>query len=233
MRDPNAVATPISETQAIVYLTVALTQALQQVPPENVALYILALSAVETGNWQKQIGNNPGNLIAGGYFPPKTTETRLWSGPIWRPDYVFDGSRNDEVLAGKIPSAFRVYSDPQAGWNDYAKLVTKHRTLLEAAQADDPLAFVRALRSTGYSQDYADSVAPTFRSLVDGYRAKGHFSAFRGVRLPGEPVADASTPSPKTSSGSGPAIAILAVVALLFVGTLMVKPGSRRRLAAA
>jgi len=231
MRDPNAVATPISETQAIVYLTVALTQALQRVPPENVALYILALSAIETGNWQKQIGNNPGNLIAGGYFPPKTTETLLWSGKIWRPDYVFDGSRNDEVLAGKIPSAFRVYSDPQTGWNDYAKLVTKHRSILEAAQADNPLAFVRALRSTGYSQDYKDSVASTFRSLVDGYRAKGHFAAFRGVQLPGQPVAQAT--APKGAKGMGPALAILGIVGLLFVGTLIVKPGSRRRLAAA
>jgi hypothetical protein len=230
MRDPNAVATPISETQAIVYLTVALTQALQQVPPENVALYILALSAVETANWQKQIGNNPGNLIAGGYFPPKTTETLLWSGKIWRPDYVFDGSRNDEVLAGKIPSAFRVYPDPQAGWNDYAKLVTKHRSLLDAAQADDPLAFVRALRSSGYSQDYPDSSAATFQSLVNGYRAKGHFAAFRGVQLPGESVAQAS---PSGSKGMGPVLAILGVVALVFVGTLMIKPGSRRRLAAA
>lgn len=230
MRDPNAVATPISETQAIVYLTVALTQALQNVPPENVALYLLALSAVESGNWQQLIGNNPGNLIAGHYIPPKTTETRIWPGKIWRPDYVFDGSRNDEVLAGKIPSAFRVYSDPQAGWNDYAKLTTKHRSLLDAAQADDSLAFVRALRSTGYSQDYTDSTAKTFRSLVDGYRKKGHFSAFRGVELPGQPVAQSS---PSKSKGMGPAMAILGLVALLFVGTLMVKPGSRRRLAAA
>lgn len=229
MRDPNAVATPISETQAIVYLTVALTQALQNVPPENVALYVLALSAVESGNWQKLIGNNPGNLIAGHYIPPKTTETLIWSGKIWRPDYVFDGSRNDEVLAGKIPSAFRVYSDPQAGWNDYAALVTKHRSLLDAAQADDPLAFVRALRSTGYSQNYADSVASTFRSLVDGYRRKGHFAAFRGVELPGSAVAQ----SPAPAKSMGPVLAILGVVALVFVGTMMVKPGSRRRLAAA
>jgi hypothetical protein len=231
MMDPNAVATPLTEQQAIVYLTVALTQALQGVPPENVALYILALSAIESGNWQKLVGNNPGNLIAGGYFPPKTTETLLWSGKFWRPDYVFDGSRNAEVLAGKIPSAFRVYPDPQTGWNDYAKLVTKHRSLLDAAQADDPLAFVRALRSTGYSQDYTDATAQTFRSLVNAYRSKGHFAAFRGVELPGSPVAQSSTPSKAT--GMGPAIAILGVVALLFVGTLMVKPGSRRRLAAA
>lgn len=231
MMDPNAVATPLTEQQAIVYLTVALTQALQGVPSDNVALYLLALSAVESGNWQKLVGNNPGNLIAGGYFPPKTTETLLWSGKIWRPDYVFDGSRNDEVLAGKIPSAFRVYSDPQTGWNDYAKLTTKHRNLLDAAQADDPLAFVRALRSTGYSKDYADSVAETFHSLVEGYRAKGHFSAFRGAELPGQPVAQSS--SPGSSKGMGPALAILGVVVLLFVGTLMVKPGSRRRLAAA
>ena len=229
--DPNAVTTPLTEQQAIVYLTVALTQALQQVPPENVALYILALSAVESGNWQKLVGNNPGNLIAGHYIPPKTTETLIWSGKLWRPDYVFDGSRNDDVLAGRIPSAFRVYPDQQTGWNDYAKQVTKRQSLLDAAQADDPLAFVRALRSTGYSQDYTDATAQTFRSLVDGYRRKGHFAAFRGTELPGSPVAQSSSPS--SSKGMGPALAILGVVALLFVGTLMVKPGSRRRLAAA
>jgi hypothetical protein len=210
-----------------------LTQALQQVPPENVALYILALSAVETGNWQKTIGNNPGNLIAGGYFPPKTTETLLWSGSLWRPSYMFDGSRNAEVLAGKIPSAFRVYPDPQSGWNAYAKQVVKRRSLLEAAQADDPLAFVRALRATGYSQDYTDSTAATFRSLVKGYRAKGHFAPFRGVELPGQSVAQSSpAPAPSSSKGSGAALAILGLVALVFLGTLMVKPGSRRRLAA-
>lgn len=232
MIDPVATATPATELQAVGYLTTALTTSMLQVPPQNVALYFLALVWIETARGKSIIRNNPGSLIAKGFSGGQ--EKSYWSGEFWRPDWWFDGSKNDGMFAGTVPSAFRAYATPEQGWTDFASLVTRKQSLLSAAMADDPLAFVRALRATGYSQDYTDNVASSFRSLVDGFRAKGYFAPFSDVKLPSPAVASNSPKASSSGSGGMWAAAAIAVFALgLLYATTRIKPGSRRRLAAA
>jgi hypothetical protein len=229
--------THVSEEQAEIYLSIALTLALGQTPPESLAIYCLALAWVETGDGDV-VCNNPGNLFARGYAPGNPLEIDYWGGDYWRPSWIDEHSNDDAVFAGKVPSAFRAYADPQEGWNAFARTVVAKKPLVAAMVADDPLLVVRALKSTGYSPDYSDSHADTFRSLAHQLRDEKRFAGFSGVTLPGYTApagAPAQTASRRSApGGAAPMVIFAGITVALLLLVLRVKPGSRslRRLAA-
>lgn len=203
----SATPTPVSEYQASVYLVVGLTMALNDAPSEQVAVYSMALAWIETARGKSIIQNNPGNL----------QRTASWSGDYWRPpwypevhDAKYDGL-HAAMLAGTAPNAFRAYPDQQSGWNDFAREVVRRKSLLSAMAADDPLAVVRALRSTGYSQEYQDTTAESFRSLVAEFRSRNLFGGLRKVFevTPQQPA----TAARKTGGGFGVAAIVLVLAA--------------------
>jgi hypothetical protein len=194
MPEVPATTTPTSEYQASVYLVVALTNALQSAPSEQVATYSLALAWIETARGKSIVQNNPGNLSAGS----------SWSGNYWRPPWYAStepkyAALHQQMIDGKQPSAFRAYSDPQEGWDAFAREVVRRKSLLEAMAADDPVAVVRALRETGYAQDYRDSVADSFRSLVAEFRSRNLFGGL-AKQFDVEPP---QSPTAKRMPGSG------------------------------
>jgi hypothetical protein len=239
MIDPMAVPTPETDNEAAAYLTAALVNAWGQVPPEQIGVYLLALVWVETARGQSIICHNPGNLLARG-FPKGSAEeaTYGWSGEVWRPDWYFDETNptHSRMLRGEAPSGFRSYPTPEAGWNDFAQLMTSasKRQILLAAMADDPAAFVDAL-SKSYSADYGpqnnavakSAIVKMFASTVADFRAKNFFAPFKGEPLPGGATAENGKLS--KSSGMGTAGLILGLVALIFVGTVTMKPNKGRR----
>lgn len=200
-----ATATPVSEYDASVYLVVGLTQALQDAPSEQVAVYSMALAWIETARGKSIIQNNPGNI----------TTTAKSSGNYWRPpwypeqhDPKYD-ALHAKMLAGQAPNAFRAYPDQQSGWNSFAYEVARRKPLLSAMAADDPLQVVRALRSTGYSSDYTDQTAESFRSLVAEFRSRNLFGGLRKVFE----IAPAQPAVASKKSGAGTIVALLLGVA--------------------
>ena len=199
-----ATATPVSEYEASVLLVVALTQALQDAPSEQVAVYSMALAWIETARGRAIIQNNPGNVTTSDSGP-----NDYWR-PPWYPeqhDPKYD-ALHAKMLAGQAPRAFRAYPDKQTGWNSFAYEVVRRKPLLSAMAADDPLAVVRALRSTGYSSDYTDQTANSFRSLVAEFRSRNLFGGLRKVfeveiPQPAQPVAQ------QQKKGSGGLLALL------------------------
>src|SRR5512139_950637 len=123
-----ATATPVSEYEASVYLVVGLTQALQDAPSEQVAVYSMALAWIETARGRSLIQNNPGNI----------TTTAGAAGSYWRPPWYPEvhaakyNGLHAAMLAGTAPSAFRAYPDPQSGWNDFAREIVRRKSLLSA-----------------------------------------------------------------------------------------------------
>jgi hypothetical protein len=237
MIDPVAIATPQTDVQAGTELTNALVSKLHQVPPEQLGVYLMALIWLETDRGLAIIRNNVGNLMAK-YLPANGgQEVSVFAGEFWRPDWWFDESHptHAAMMAGKEPSAFRAYPTAQDGYLDYVALLlsAKNAPVIAAAMADDPVAFVRALKKT-YSAGYTDNVADSIRSLVAAFRSKGFFAPFKGVQMPGTSQAMASLNAPSSGAGGTlAALAILAVVGGIFIATMRIKPGSRRRLAAA
>lgn len=207
-----ATYTPVAESQAVAYLTVALTLALKQNPPEQIGVYTLALAWIETGAGQSLIQNNPGNMSC-------YADGRDWSGDYWRPPW-FDSTDpkyaalHERMLNGQAPSAFRAYPTQEAGWAAFVHEVVRRKGLLAAMMADDPLAVVRALRGSGYSADYRDEVAKSFASLVKAFRSRGAFAPYIGVELDGLPSASTAPPAaPKKVGGGGGGGAVLALLA--------------------
>lgn len=190
-----ATATPVSEYDASVYLVVGLTQALQDAPSEQVAVYSMALAWIETARGRSLIQNNPGNI----------TTTAGAAGSYWRPPWYPDqhdpkyDSLHAAMLAGTAPNAFRAYPDQQTGWNAFAYEIVRRKPLLSAMATDDPLQVVRALRATKYSQDYTDRTAESFRSLVAEFRSRNLFGGLRKVFE----IAPAQQPVAAKKGGSG------------------------------
>lgn len=219
-------ATPVSEYQASALLVVGLTQALQDAPSEQIAVYSMALAWLETARGRSVIQNNPGNL----------TKTANWTEDYWRPpwypekhDPKYD-ALHAKMLAGEAPSAFRAYTDQQTGWNDFAREIARRKTLLSAMEADDPLAVVRGLRTTGYSQDYTDATANSFRSLVAEFRSRNLFGGLRKVSevVPPQPTPQAPAAA-KKSGGSGGLVAfVLGVVVAAGAAWAYFKKGGRK-----
>lgn len=178
----SATKTPVTEQEAVVLLTTALTKSLGQPPPEHIGLYLLALAWIESGRGKSVVCNNPGNLMARGYR--RGSEYSVWSGNYWRPEWFSSpGQLHDAMVSGNAPSAFRAYPSAVDGWEDYVALVVKKQELLTSAMNDDVSDFVRALHAT-YSPDYSDSHVGTFRALITDFRNKKYFLQFRGNELP-------------------------------------------------
>jgi hypothetical protein len=218
--------TPVSESEAVALLSVALTDVLGSPPPENVALLFLALAMVESANGKKVVANNPGNLFARGYR--NGAEYSVWAGDYWRPSWFDDvtAALHAKMLTGDAPSAFRAYDTPSEGWRDYIALLLTpaKRSVLVAANAGDVSAFVTALHEK-YSADYTAKHESTFERLIAGYRAKGYFASLRNRTLPAGYVP--AVPVKKSSSGG--AFAACALVACVAGGGILASKRLRRK----
>lgn len=219
-----ATRTPVSEFEAQRDITLALTESLNQIPPELLCNWFMALAWVETAHGQQVIQNNLGNVTAGA----------SWSGNYWRPPWYPEPppekykDLHARMLAGKAPSAFRAYPTALDGWKDFAREFLRRKPLVQAAMANDAEAFVRALVSTGYSSDYNANHVATFRSLVDGFRAQGFFAPFAGYPLPG--YGQSASPSPAqqpTTPRSSGGVWLLAALFVAAGGTLFLLKGKK------
>lgn len=173
-----ATPTPTTLAEASMLVNSAWAAVNGSLPPRLLAIYSLALAWVETGRGKSLIQNNPGNLFARGFVPASggAVERDYSKTDFWRPPWYRDGSRDVEMYAGKIPSAFRAYSQPIWGWLDFVKEIARRQPLVNAALQDNPTAFTLALANTGYSSSYGDEHAKTFRSLVNEFKSIGLFA---------------------------------------------------------
>jgi flagellar protein FlgJ len=105
-----------------------------------------------------------------------------------------EGSGADTV---HIQDRFRAYGSAEEGAEDYVDLlVRRYPDAVNAAQLEDPVGFVRALKARGYftgdENDYIKSVsALANQALNAGFDAVGlGSSAARGVAAPSQPSAN-------------------------------------------
>lgn len=82
---------------------------------------------------------------------------------------------NRRMHEGTVPSHFRAYGHLGAGADAYAGLLTKKRyaPMLNAARADDPRAFARAVVSTGYCADPECGRWETYHALAKEVSGQG------------------------------------------------------------
>lgn len=129
----------------------------------NTGTLLHALVWLETARGQLRNGN-AGNITA----------SDKWGGSAWRPPwYTVDESSPQHMidlhaamLKGKAPSAFRAYSSPLEGFQDFARVLrAQFAPVLTAAASGDAGAFVHALHDTGYSEGYTQAVVPHMTSL--------------------------------------------------------------------
>jgi flagellar protein FlgJ len=115
---------------------------------------LLAQAALETGWGQKLIARDDGRSSYN-FFNIK-------AGANWRGDTVTVSTveyRNGVALRER--ALFRAYETPEQSFTDYAQLIANSPRYRQAlAQADDPAAYIRALKQAGYATDprYADKV---------------------------------------------------------------------------
>lgn len=132
-------------------------------PAQCVNLTVLA--AIETGRGKSMKNNNLGNISA----------SPRYQGLAWRPPW-FDPapdaparmkSLHEAMLKGTAPSAFRAYTSPLAGAEDFARqLVHTFPEVLDAAKQTDAN-ILRLALGQKYSRDYLANpkVTDTIRSL--------------------------------------------------------------------
>ena len=156
--------------------------------PEEVALRLLSLVWIETGNGRAMVQHNWGNL-AGEY-----------RGSYWRPPwYKLTSSSSarmkalhQRMLAGKAPSKFKAYPDRGTGLDDFLALIYRpqFRPMLEAARAGNTRAFADAVHSTGYCPD-------------DACRGERTIARYEDLRRTFGPALGLGSGSPLMASGGG------------------------------
>ena len=106
----------------------------------------------------RSVSNSVGNLMAAGFV--HGAEVATWAGGAWRPPWFEPGGagilaeRRAQMLAGKVPSAFRAYGSLAESLRDYMALfVHRYPALLNAAAADDVPLYASLYHSSGYCPD--------------------------------------------------------------------------------
>lgn len=122
-------------------------------PTQEVNLAVVA--CIETGRGKSVQNNNIGNLSAA---PSYAFE--VWRPPWFEAPGPNASERNRrlhvEMKQGRAPSAFRAYTTPDEGAEDYARMLLKtFPNVLEAAKTVNANA-LRVELSKAYSKDYAD-----------------------------------------------------------------------------
>lgn len=122
-------------------------------PTQEANLAVIA--CIETGRGRSVQNNNIGNLSAS-----PTYAFEVWRPPWFEPPTAQSTERNRrlhaEMKAGRAPSAFRAYTTPEEGAEDYARmLLTTFPGVLAAAKTVNANA-LRVELAKGYSKDYAD-----------------------------------------------------------------------------
>lgn len=153
----------------------------ERTPTRTEAELLLAHLWLETGG--NVINNNFGNISVAGFYDGE--EKFISDTDYWRPPwYVVQPSDAPEryqrlheaMLAGQAPSAFRSYSLPDAGMQDYLGLLKqRYPEMLSTAAKGDSEAFANALRA-GYAPDAGAGTADSLDVLRAEFREAGIFS---------------------------------------------------------
>lgn len=207
-------STPHPDAELVPGLVAGLTQRIGSTPVRQLAEMLLAQIRFE-GNINN---NNIGNLSAGS----------SWTGDVWRPpwfdqahiDSIADPvtkkklqAQHDEMVAGRLPTAFKAFKTIEEGVGAYLDLLFKplYHPLLAAAATGDPVAFATEIHKH-YSPDAdfnVSAVARTLGSLVKGFQAKGLFDMLPKVPPAGPAPEPPFSPPPPWGLGSTDVVAAL------------------------
>lgn len=152
----------------------------ERTPTRTEAELLLAHLWLETGG--NVINNNFGNISVAGFYDGEEkfiSDTDYWRPPWYdvQPDAPERYQRlHEAMLAGQAPSAFRSYSLPDAGMQDYLGLLKRrYPGILSAARAGDADRMGKAIVSEGYTPDAPASTGDSLTSLQREFQEAGIF----------------------------------------------------------
>jgi hypothetical protein len=158
-----------------------------EVPSREECCLLLAHIWLETGRGLSCNNWNVGNLAGS-------------SGDYWRPPWFTVDANSSakmvklhaDMLAGRQPSAFRAYSDLNAGMADYVRLIltSRYAPFLNAARQNDATAMARAITTTGYTVDAPPNLDQSLASLEADFLSRGLFETRPLVECSQEPMPD-------------------------------------------
>lgn len=201
-----ATPTPLTRAETAANFLPAYVEVFGASPDRNRAELLLALIWIENRNGQSIIDYNWGNLstVAG-------SGVAFWRPPWFELDQVEampDGPNKARLLdlharmvAGKAPSAFRVFDSHDAGARAWLQRLAKAdmAPVLEAASSGDAVRFARAIFDTRYCPDpECRAAGASYARARDQVRAAGYFETLEKKKV--------AAPGPCLPSFSAPAL---------------------------